>query len=100
MTTFLAPNACKTMTDLRAQIDAIDVALIGLLVTRSRYIDRAVDLKKIEGLPARTTDRVAEVLDKVSSTAFEQGLDPNLARKLWAELIEWSIQREVRELGE
>lgn len=100
MTTLLAPNACQTMADLRAQIDTIDIELINLLVTRSRYIDRAVDLKKIEGLPARTTDRVAEVLDKVGSTATKKGLDPDLARKLWAELIEWSIQREIRELGE
>lgn len=100
MTTLLAPDACRTMADLRVQIDAIDADLIGLLATRSRYIDRAVDLKKIEGLPARTTDRVAEVLDKVSTTASEQGLDPELARTLWAELIEWSIQREIRELGE
>ena len=75
------------MADLRAQIDAIHTDLIERLVKRSHYIDRAVDLKKIEGLLARTTDRVAEVLDKVSSTASEQGLDPNLARKLWAELI-------------
>ena len=88
MTTLLGPKACRTMADLRAQIDAIDVDLIGLLATRSRYIDRAVDLKKIEGLPARTTDRVAEVLDKVGVTATEQGLDPELTRKLWAELIE------------
>ncbi|NOC83839.1 chorismate mutase [Ruegeria sp. HKCCD6428] len=100
MTNLLTPNACQNMVDLRAQIDAIDVDLIRLLVTRNRYIDRAVDLKKTEGLPARTTDRVAEVLDKVGSTASEQGLDPDLARKLWAELIEWSIQREIRELGE
>lgn len=100
MTTLLAPNACQTMADLRTQIDAIDTDLIGLLVKRSHYIDRAVDLKKIEGLPARTTDRVAAVLDKVSTTASEQGLDPELARALWSELIEWSIQREIRELGE
>lgn len=100
MTTFIAPKTCQTMTDLRAQIDAIDVELINLLATRSLYIDRAVDLKKIEGLPARTTDRVAEVLDKVGSTASEKGLDPDLARKLWAELIEWSIRREIWELGE
>ena len=44
MTTLLAPNACQTMTDLRAQIDTIDIELINLLVTRSRYIDRAVAL--------------------------------------------------------
>ncbi|TMV10104.1 chorismate mutase [Ruegeria sediminis] len=100
MTTLIAPKACQTMTDLREQIDAIDVELINLLATRSLYIDRAADLKKIEGLPARTTDRVAEVLDKVGSTASEKGLDPELACKLWVELIEWSIQREIRELGE
>lgn len=100
MTTLLAPSACQTMADLRAQIDRIDVDLIKLLANRSRYIDRAVDLKRIEGLPARTTDRVAEVLDKVGSTASEQGLDPDLARKLWTELIEWSIQLESKELGE
>lgn len=93
------PETCRSMAELREQIDAIDVELITLLVTRSRYIDRAVDLKKIEELPARTTDRVAEVLSRVSATASERGLDPDLARKLWGELIEWSIQREIKELG-
>lgn len=95
-----APKTCQSMAELRLQIDAIDIELISLLVTRSRYIDRAVDLKKIEGLPARTTDRVAEVLEKVGATAAEKGLDSELARKLWGQLIEWSIQREIKELGE
>lgn len=99
MISLQSPDDCQSMAELRQQIDAIDIALIGLLVTRSRYIDRAVDLKKIEGLPARTTDRVAEVLSKVAATAKEQGLDPDLARRLWTELIEWSIERESRELG-
>lgn len=93
-----APETCQSMAELRVQIDAIDVELITLLATRSTYIDRAVDLKKIEGLPARTKDRVVEVLDKVSATASKNGLDPNLARKLWTELIEWSIERESKEL--
>lgn len=93
------PDACTTMAELRVEIDAIDVQLIALLAKRSRYIDRAVDLKKIEGLPARTTDRVTEVLNKVSATATQYGLDPELTRKLWGELIEWSIQREIKELG-
>lgn len=73
MTILLAPNACQTMADLRAQIDAIHTDLIERLVKRSHYIDRAVDLKKIEGLRARTTDRVAEVLDKVSSKSVRTG---------------------------
>ncbi|WP_298914135.1 chorismate mutase [uncultured Roseobacter sp.] len=99
MDALLPPETCHSMAELRVQIDALDVELIALLVARSHYIDRAVDLKKAEGLPARITDRVAEVLGKVSATATAKGLDPELARKLWAELIEWSIQREIRELG-
>lgn len=93
------PDACQSMAELLLQIDAIDVELITLLAARSRYIDRAVQLKQIEGLPARTTDRVAEVLKKVRETASKSGLDPDLAATLWSELIEWSIQREIRELG-
>lgn len=99
MDSLVPPETCNSMAELRVQIDAIDVELITLLVTRSRYIDRAVDLKRIEGLPARITDRVADVLGKVSATAIEIGLDPDLARSLWTELIEWSIAREIKELG-
>jgi isochorismate pyruvate lyase len=99
MSELIPPEACKTMAELRVQIDAIDVELITLLANRTGYIDRAVGLKKIEGLPARTTDRVAEVLDKVGKTASRKRLDPELVRKLWGELIEWSIQREIKELG-
>ncbi len=98
MDALLPPQSCQTMAELRVQIDALDTQLITLLATRSGYIDRAVDLKKMEGLPARTIDRVAEVLDKVSETASELGLDPALARTLWTELIEWSIAREAKEL--
>ncbi|SFL70369.1 chorismate mutase [Shimia aestuarii] len=98
MTNLIAPENCTSMADLRVQIDAIDVQLITLLKTRSGYIDRAVDLKRIENLPARTTNRVAEVLGKVSATAEAKGLDPTLVRTLWTELIEWSIAQEAKEL--
>lgn len=99
MTDFKRPQDCQTMADLRIQIDGIDAQLIALLAQRSGYIDRAVDLKKIEGLPARTTDRVAEVLGKVRALATDHALDPDLVEALWKELIEWGIQREMKELG-
>ncbi|MEZ5826319.1 MAG: chorismate mutase [Geminicoccaceae bacterium] len=93
------PENCESMSELRRQIDAIDVELVEMLVRRSRYIDRAVELKKIEGLPARVADRVAEVLDRVAAAAGDRGLDPELVRSLWSDIIEWSIRRESRELG-
>ncbi len=93
------PKQCDSMKDLRAQIDNIDADLIALLAERSTYIDRAVDLKKIENLPARTTDRVEEVVQNVRRLSQAQGLDPQLAELLWRDLIEWAIAREAVHLG-
>jgi len=93
------PKQCGSMKDLRAQIDNIDADLIALLAERSTYIDRAVDLKKIENLPARTTDRVEEVVQNVRRLSQAQGLDPQLAEVLWRDLIEWAIAREAVHLG-
>lgn len=93
-----APQDCMTMKDLRIEIDALDETLIALLAERAGYIDRAVDLKRIEGLPARTHDRVREVIAKVRATAHAKGLDEDLVEEIWTQLIEWSIARESRVL--
>ena len=88
------------MAELRQEIDAIDCDLIHLLAERAQYIDRAVSLKRIEKLPARTVDRVEEVIANVRSLAETEALDPELVEALWRELIEWSIQREAKVLGD
>lgn len=93
------PSQCRTMTELRAEIDRIDRALIAALAERAGYIDRAIDLKPAEGLPARITPRVAQVLENVRAHAIDQGLDPDLVEALWTQIIDWSIAREERVLG-
>ena len=94
------PLDCATMAELRVQIDTLDNQLIDLLVARRGYIDRAVDLKQIEGLPAHTTDRVQEVLSNVRNNASAKGLDPDLVADIWTNLIEWSIEREAKHLDQ
>lgn len=95
----LDPKACREMSQLREQIDQIDRALVALLANRAAHIDRAIELKPGEGLPARVTARVEDVLNRVDAEARLQGLDPNLTRRLWLMLIEWSIAREEKILG-
>ena len=92
------PAECHSMTALRDQIDSIDRELVSLLSERARYIDRAIDLKRIEGLPARTTDRVAEVISAVRALAATYDLDADLAEDLWRILIDWGIARETPHL--
>ena len=98
MISTIDPDRCRNMHDLRTEIDILDYQIIKLLVHRAKYIDRAVTLKQIEGLPARTNDRVAAVLSKVRSNAMQEGIDPELVERIWRELIEWSIVREEEHL--
>ena len=100
MTHLKLARDCKSMAELRQQIDGIDLSLIEMFVQRTHYIDRVVDLKPAEGLPARTTDRVAEALRNVREKAETVACDPDLAEAVWTELIEWSIRREGEHLGD
>lgn len=88
------PECCNTMEELRAEIDTLDRDLMRLLAERSRYIDRAAEIKTQEALPARIDWRVEQVAMNARKNASDFGFDPDLAERLWRELIEWSIARE------
>ncbi|WP_420850175.1 chorismate mutase [Rhodobaculum claviforme] len=87
------------MPELRALIDTLDAELVAQLALRARCIDRAVQIKRGVGLPARIPARVEDVVTKVRARAEVEGLDPDLVEALWRRLIEWSIAREERTLG-
>jgi isochorismate pyruvate lyase len=94
-----APKDCTTMSDLRAEIDRVDLALVRLFAERACYIDRAVALKSGLDLPARIEARVEQVVENVRAHAAANGLPPDLVEKLWRRLIDWSIAREEAALG-
>ena len=94
-----APQACDSMARLRAGIDELDRELIRLLAERSRYIARAVVLKRRAGLPARIETRVNDVMDNVLSEAKRHDLDPRLVERLWAMMMEDFISYEEHHLG-
>lgn len=95
----MTPAECRTMAEVRAEIDHIDGMLVGLLTLRAGYIDRAAELKPALGLPARIDARVEEVVGKVRLRAMAEGLDPDLADTIWRHLIDWSIAREEAKIG-
>lgn len=95
----MTPAECRTMAEVRAEIDRVDAAIVALLVERAGYIDRACELKPALGLPARIDGRVEEVVAKVRARAMAEGLDPVLAEALWRRLIDWSITREEAVIG-
>ena len=90
---------CTSMTEIRAEIDRLDEALVKLFAERAGYIDRAAEIKAVVDLPARIEARVEEVVANVRRHAVAEGLPPDLVEKLWRRLIDWSIAREESRLG-
>ena len=100
MTELTKPDDCKSMEELRDQIDKLDFKIVELLATRSQFIDRATDLKSINGMPARIPDRIESVVSNAREAAQELDLDSDLVEKIWRILIEWSIKREAEIIRE
>ncbi|PWE32069.1 chorismate mutase [Maritimibacter sp. 55A14] len=92
------PAKCRSMTELRETIDGLDAELMRLLARRAACIDRAIELKRAAGLPARIDARVEEVAANARRNATAAGFDPEFAERLWRQLIDWSIAREARVL--
>ncbi len=100
MTELTKPDDCKSMEELRHQIDKLDIKIVELLAMSSQFIDRATDLKSINGMPARIPDRIESVVSNAREAAQELDLDSDLVEKIWRILIEWSIKREAEIIRE
>ena len=69
MTELRKPVDCNNMDELRHQIDKLDVKIIELLANRSEFIDRATELKKSNGMPARIPERIETVVSNARNAA-------------------------------
>ena len=94
MTSAKSPEACETMTEVRAGVDQVDRELVALLVRRFGYMDAAARIKP-DRAAVRDEARKAEVLDNAVREAAKAGLDPDRIRAVWNELVEQSIAHEL-----
>jgi isochorismate pyruvate lyase len=91
------PSDCADMSEVRDEIDRIDLALVDLIAERFGYVDRAWQLKTNPG-EAHVPWRIQQVIDKVKVRAGERGLPPELTEALWRQMIGWFVQYEEEKL--
>jgi isochorismate pyruvate lyase len=93
-----APADCPTMTEVRAEIDRVDAALVESIAERFGYVERAWQIKLAEKAAANVPWRNQQVVDKVRALAAEKGVPPDLCEALWRQMIGWFIQYEEEKL--
>lgn len=90
----LDPEACTTMAEVRAGVDAVDRALVGLLARRFGYMDAAARIKPERG-QVRDEARKAQVIANVRAHARAAGIPEEPIAALWDQLVEASIAYEL-----
>ena len=86
------------MTQVRAEIDRLDAALVDLIGQRFGYVERAWQLKLAAKQEANVPWRNQQVIDRVRARATERGVPPDLCEALWRQMIGWFIQYEEEKL--
>lgn len=87
------------LSDLRAEIDALDAELVKLLARRARVVERVAEVKAAEALPALIPERVEEVVTRVKALAVNEGVDPALTEAVWRAMIAWFVDYEDQTLS-
>ncbi|QBX38317.1 chorismate mutase [Brevundimonas sp. S30B] len=89
-----APEACRSMADVRHGVDALDRALVILLAERQRYMDAAARIKPSRDV-VHDQARIDDVVAKVLASAGPAGLSPDIAEPVWRTLIDRCIAHEL-----
>ena len=92
------PAACQHMSEVRAEIDRIDSALVDMIAERFGYVERAWQLTLVAKQEANVPWRNQQVIDKVRARASQTGVPPDLIEALWRQMIGWFIQYEEEKL--
>ena len=92
-TPIVPPDACADMPSLRAQIDRLDRALVGLMAERQGYIERAAKIKTNRAV-VHDDARIEDVVAKVLAEAGRAGLSAAIAEPVWRTMIARCIAHE------
>lgn len=87
---------CKSIDEVRENIDSIDREIVKLLSERSRYVKQAARFKKTTE-DVKAPKRVEEVIAKVRTLASEQRIDPDIVEKVYRTMIACFIDCEMKE---
>jgi isochorismate pyruvate lyase len=92
----LNPEACTSMNEVRAGVDALDRELVALLARRFGYMRAAARIKQSRDA-VRDEERKARVIAAAVRDAEASGIPGDVVADIWERLVEGSIAYELAE---
>lgn len=87
---------CKSLEEVRNNIDRIDKQMIHLIAERQNYVLQASKFKK-DTDAVQAPKRVEAVIEKVRALAAENDLDQDLAEAVYRTMIAQFINLEMKD---
>lgn len=87
---------CKTLEEVRSEINTIDTKLVEIISERSHLIRQAAGFKNsVEEVKAQ--DRIEFILQRARHKAIELGINPNMISELFTIMIDEMVEMEISE---
>jgi chorismate mutase-like protein len=91
---------CKSIEEIRAQIDNIDRELVSMFAERFEYVKEVVKYKEKTEDAVVAIERKNFVIKQRAEWAKELGLDPEMFAKIFEQLIDHYISKEMELIKE
>lgn len=89
-------GVCKSIDEIRDNIDRIDNEIIKFIAERSTYVKQASKFKK-DKQDVKSPKRVEQVIEKVRLLAARYNVDANIIEKVYREMINNFINMEMND---
>ena len=93
-----SPKQCYDMNDIRTEIDKIDHTVIKLFATRFEYVKAASKFKK-NANDVQAKARFDSMLEQRKLWANELGLNGDVIKELYANLVRYFIDEELKQFN-
>ena len=87
---------CKTLEEVRTEIDNLDDKIVELIGARNSYVKQAARFKNTID-EVKAPERINEVMAKVRHKALTLGMSPNLLEDIYTIMINEMVESEIAE---
>ncbi|WP_428969192.1 chorismate mutase [Sphingomonas sp. Xoc002] len=91
-----ATPCCRTLGEVRTNIDRIDDEILRLMAERSRYVTQAGRFKA-SAATVRDEARIRQILTRIREKAATQGVSRDVAEATFRAMVEGFTAEEVRQ---